>query len=83
MSEADAKLARNERIKLTAGYLNTAASTALGAGVIAPLVAAIYGLAGTAGSVGALTLAAGATMFSVTSALLHVAARRLLGRLEA
>ena len=80
---ADEKLVRNERINLTAGYLNTAATTLFGAGVVAPLVAAIYGLAGTGGFAPPLTLAIGFTIFFATSAALHAAARHQLGRLEA
>lgn len=80
-SEADAKLVRNERSKLTAGYLNAAAGTALGAGVIAPLVAAFYGVSG--GAVSPLTLAVGLTMFFAVSVFLHVLAKRNLRGLRA
>lgn len=78
--EADAKLVRNERAKLTAAYLNAAAGTALGAGVIAPLVAALYGVPG--GTAGPLTLALGLTMFFAVSVLLHVWARYMLRGLK-
>lgn len=39
-------LIHNERTKLTATYLNTAATGFLGAGVVAPLAAAVFGLTG-------------------------------------
>jgi ABC-type transport system involved in cytochrome bd biosynthesis fused ATPase/permease subunit len=82
VTPADDKLVRNERTKLTAGYLNTAATTLLGAGVVAPLVAGIYGLVGAGQVSSPLTLAAGLTMFLAMSAITHVAARLVLGRLE-
>jgi hypothetical protein len=83
VTEADAKLVGNERIKLTAGYLNTAATTFFGVGVVAPLVAAIYGFASSGGLLSPLTLVIGFTMFFATSAALHVAARHHLGRVRA
>ena len=40
-------LTHNERVELTAGYLNAAAGATLMAGAIAPIAAAFFGLAGT------------------------------------
>ena len=83
MTEADAKLVRNERVKLTAGYLNTAATTLFGVGVVAPLVAAVYGFAAAGSPLPPLTLLIGFTMFSSMSGALHIAARHHMRRLEA
>jgi hypothetical protein len=40
---------RNERLKLTANYLNTVAAAIMVTGVVAPLVALSYGLPGPTG----------------------------------
>ncbi len=76
-------LTHNERIKLTATYLNTAAGSCLTAGVIAPLAAAVFGLTGGAAPLSRLTLPIGVTMFLFVSLGLHLAARYALGGLRA
>ena len=43
-------LIHNERVKLSATWLNTLAATTIAAGVVAPLVAVVFGLP-TAGAV--------------------------------
>ncbi len=68
-------LIHNERTKLTAAYLNTAASSFFGAGVVAPLAAAVFGLAGPGSPVSTLTLGFGILIFLVASIVIHLAAR--------
>jgi hypothetical protein len=74
-------LVTNERIKLTAGLLNTVAGFALTAGGIGPLIALSYGVnAGPrlapllVGLIGAIWLIVGVG--------LHIVARFILGRLQ-
>lgn len=74
-------LVHNQRIKLTANLLNTAASGMFITGVIAPIVAAVYGVPGPAQApawlVVTITLA-----WLAAGVFLHVPARRVLGRLR-
>lgn len=79
---ADATLVRNEQLKLTAGYLNTGATMLFGAGVVVPLAAAVYGLSGSGGLVGPLTLGIGLTTSFAVNALFHLAARAVPTRLR-
>lgn len=74
-------LIANERTKLTATYLNTAAGGLFTAGVVAPLVAAVFGI-GPAGEAGALTLVLGVTIFLIVSGALHAAACSVLKGLK-
>jgi hypothetical protein len=69
---------RNERTKLTATYLNTAAGGLFTAGVVAPLAAAVFGVTEAGGHISALTLAIGVTIFLGASLSLHAAARAVL-----
>lgn len=75
------ELVHNERIKLTANLLNTGASGMFITGVVAPIVAAVYGVPGPAQAptwlVVTLTFA-----WRAAAAILHVLARRVLGRLR-
>ncbi len=75
-------LIHNERTKLTATYLNTAATGFLGAGVVAPLAAAVFGLTGPGSPVSTLTLAIGILIFLAGSVSLHLAARYVLKGLK-
>ncbi len=74
-------LVHNERIKLTATCLNALAVTMVATGVVAPMVAIVFGFqaAGTL-SKGTFVLAAGA--WFVLGAVLHLLARQILGRLR-
>lgn len=72
----------NERTKLTATYLNTAAGGLFTAGVVAPLVAAVFGLGAAAGNLRALTLVLGVAIFLLASGALHLAARTVLKGLK-
>ena len=71
-------LTHNERTKLTATYLNTAAGSLFTAGVVAPIAAAVFGVTGPAGHVPTLTLGLGALIFLCASIALHAAARYVL-----
>jgi hypothetical protein len=74
-------LVDNERVKLTATWLNTLASATATAtvGVLAPLASFVYGLGQSPLSVSA-SLVAMAIWFSAALAL-HLGARRVLGGL--
>lgn len=73
---------RAERTKLTAAYLNTIAGGLFTAGVVAPLAAATFGVAGAGGHISALTLAVGVTIFLVCSVGVHALARFVLKGLQ-
>ena len=75
-------LTHNERTKLTATYLNTAAGSLFTAGVVAPIAAAVFGVTGPAGHVPTLTLGLGALIFLCASIALHAAARYVLKGLK-
>jgi len=64
------KLVRNERLKLTAPWLNTLAGASMTAGVIAPIAAALFGVA--AAPIQMLTLGFGVLIFSLVGVGLHV-----------
>ncbi|RVU21135.1 hypothetical protein [Methylobacterium oryzihabitans] len=75
-------LVHNERTKLTATYLNTAADGMVTAGVIAPLAAAAFGVSGASGHLPTLTLALGVLIFLFGSIALHAPARYVLKGLK-
>ena len=72
-------LVGNERTKYFATLVNTVSATAIGAGVIAPLVAFSYGVPGpiTGGAAVLVSLA-----WLTTGTALHLMVRRILGRLQ-
>ncbi len=72
------KAARNERIKITATWFNGAAVAALAVGCFAPIVA--YVTSSTHIPLGDLNLLVAAWLFMSVS--LHLAARRVLRRIE-
>ena len=74
-----ASLIFNERIKLTAAYLN-AAGSCFTAGVVAPLAAALFGVGGPA--IPLLTLGVGVLIFLGASVGLHALGRTVLRRLQ-
>ena len=74
-------LVANERIKLTAGLLNTVAGFALTAGGVGPLIALSFGLS-AASPLSSLALGLIVAIWLVVGLAFHWAARRLLGRLE-
>jgi len=75
-------LVHNERTKLTAAYLNTAASAFFAAGVVAPLAGAFFGWTGSGSPVSTLTIVFGLTIFLGVSVGLHLAARYVLRGLK-
>ena len=75
-------LVSNERIKLSASDQNKAAGGLFTAGVVAPLVAVVFGITGSANSANALTRVVGITIFLRASGALHIAARRVLTGLK-
>lgn len=72
---------RNERTKLTATWLNTAAGTSLAVGVLGPLAGAYFGYAGLA-PLAFSTFTGGVLLWLVAALLLHAAARFILGELK-
>jgi hypothetical protein len=74
-------LVHNERVKLTANLLNAAASGMVVTGVVAPLVAVLYGVPGL-GEAGALVIGLGTGAWLAASVILHIAARAVLGSLR-
>ena len=73
-------LVTNERIKLTAGLLNTVAGFSITAGGIGPLIALTYGLSSTSG-VRPWVLGVYVSIWIVAGIGLHLVARRMLGKL--
>ena len=73
-------LIHNERVKLTATWLNTLASATATVGVLAPLASIAYGL-GPAPVRPVIFLASGAIWFLAALAL-HLGARRVLRRMQ-
>ena len=76
--ELDAKAIRNERVELTAGFVDRMAGACFAAGVVAPAAAAVFGLTGPGTSLSTLTIVLGATIFLLISPGLHLMARDLL-----
>lgn len=74
-------LIHNERLKLTANALNTAAGSSFTVGVLAPLVAAFYDVSG-AYKVAVWKIVLGAVVWLSTAVVLHLSARRVLGSLK-
>jgi len=74
------KLIHNERVKLTAAYLNTAATSSFAVGVIAPVAASFYNVTGAAVPLGLLVL--GTSFWFGAAVALHSAARWTLGELK-
>lgn len=70
----------NERMKLTANYLNGIALAVLGVGAFAPLVAFLYGTSNM--TLPAWVVPAGFVICVFTSFGLHWAARHILGRMR-
>jgi hypothetical protein len=74
-------LIQNERTKLTASALNTAATSSFIVGVLAPVAAAFYSF-GTV-RIPVLTIALGVCVWLMTAVALHLGARRVLKGLKA
>lgn len=74
-------LVPNERIKLTAGLLNTVAGFSITAGGLAPLIAMTYGL-NTATGLGPLVIGLILVVWLAAGVAIHLYARYLLGGLK-
>ena len=74
-------LVRNERLKLTAGWLNALAAGIIIAGAVAPLVAAIYRFPGPT-QIGYTAVAVFGIGWLLIGTALHLVARRLLRGLQ-
>jgi hypothetical protein len=71
----------NERIKLLATALNSAAVSTFSVGVLAPIATVFYAGSGKVGLPPVL-LAVGAGVWLLVAAMLHMVARRVLGRMR-
>ena len=78
---AGSTLVVNERIKLTAGLLNTVAGFSITAGGIGPLIAISYGL-GSVPLLGPWAILTLTLIWIVVGISLHLVARFVLGRLK-
>jgi hypothetical protein len=74
-------LVQNERTKLTANWLNALAAGIVITGVVAPLVASIYGVAGPS-QAGYVVIAVLSLIWFAVGTALHFVARRMLARLR-
>jgi len=72
-------LVHNERVKLTAGWLQTAAGAALAIGILTPLAAWFYA---ASSRVRPATLLIGVLIWFVASVILHCFAQWVLGGLS-
>ena len=73
-------LVGNERVKLTATWLNTLASATATVGVLAPLASIVYGLG--LSPISPVVFVASGTIWFLAALALHLGARRILGRLK-
>jgi hypothetical protein len=69
----------NERLKLSASYLNGIAVALITAGVFGPIISYTFGIIPNAKPLPVFIFSAGCFLFS---AILHYAARRILGDLR-
>jgi Na+/melibiose symporter-like transporter len=69
-------LVHNEQTKLTASAVNTAATSCLAIGVLAPVVAALYGAGPAGGRIGYVAI--GAVLWIILAVALHLLARQIL-----
>jgi dipeptide/tripeptide permease len=74
-------LIQNERIKLTATWLNTLSAATIVTGVIAPLAAIVFGLPAS-GTLSMATFLFAAVAWLLWGLILHLAARYGLRRLQ-
>lgn len=75
-------LIENERTKLLANALNTAATSCFTVGIATPLAGYLYNVTGFRSYVGYWVLVVGVGCWLVAAVLLHSAGRRILGSLE-
>jgi len=72
---------RNKRLELLAATVNSAATSAIAVGIIAPLAAALYGVGAPDGPKAA-SIATGFVVWIAAACALHSAARWILGGLD-
>ncbi len=75
-------LIHNERTKLTANALDRASTACLTVGVLGPAAAALYGLGNVTTPPANVLIIIGSGLWLVASAMLHLLARGMLGRLK-
>jgi hypothetical protein len=75
-------LVHNERVKLAAAGLNTAATSCFTVGIATPLAGYLYNVSGFRTLVGVPELVSGLAGFLLAAAALHLAARYVLGALR-
>jgi hypothetical protein len=73
-------LVGNERVKLTATWLNTLATATVTVGTLAPLASAVYGIGPS--PLNPAVLLAMVTIWSLAGLALHLGARYVLGWLR-
>jgi Na+/pantothenate symporter len=74
--------AREEKIKLTANLLNTAAGSSFTVGVVAPAVAVYLNLGDAAAKVTLRDLILNVVFWLFAASMLHLGARAILDRLD-
>lgn len=74
-------LIQNERVKLLANALNSAATSSFAVGVLAPIAAAFYSIGGPP-RVSLTAIILGTIIWLALAIALHLAARRVLGGLR-
>lgn len=72
----------NERVKLLATLLNTAAGASVTVGLFTPLAAAFYDFGGVGARITLPTLVTGFAASLLTATCLHLAAQRILGMMK-
>jgi hypothetical protein len=80
-ADPDEKSVHNERLKLTATFVNGVAVATVGVGVVTPIVAYLLDLQGLRQAGAGPTVIVGGALF-VIGFVLHGVARRLLGDLR-
>jgi hypothetical protein len=75
-------LIHNERLKLTANWLNTLAAGAVIAGAVTPMVAIAYGLRPNNDTMTSTIAIVSTAIWLFTGVALHLCARAILGRLR-
>ena len=74
--------AQTERIKLLAGALDRVSTAFVTIGILTPAVAYLYNLADVRRLVSPVVIALGSASWLIAAVVLHLLARRILGRLR-
>lgn len=75
-------LVENERTKLLATALNTAATSCFTVGIATPLAGYLYNVSGFRSIIGLLELVLGVSYWFIAATGLHLGGRRVLGKLN-